>query len=306
MSFRLFIYYCAVCGGCAAFFGWVLGQQVVLKNHISKAGIQALFLGMTVAFGLGLVDALWNVSSRRFAGVLGRVIVAVTVGCLGGLLGGIIGEAFYGWTLLSVSLIFGWTITGLLIGVSLGTFDLLLCMMRQEDQRGAYRKLLNGMVGGALGGAVGSTFYLLMQMGWEGVFHGAAADFWSPLATGFVVLGVCIGLLIGLTQVILKEAWLKVEAGFRTGRELLLSRPEMTIGRAEGCDLGLFGDPTVDKVHARITHEGQDFVLSDEGSTGGTWVNDERVSEPRRLRSGDLIRLGRCLVRFGERQKREE
>ena len=26
MSFRRFVYYCAVCGGCAAYAGWVLGR----------------------------------------------------------------------------------------------------------------------------------------------------------------------------------------------------------------------------------------------------------------------------------------
>jgi Inner membrane component of T3SS, cytoplasmic domain len=303
MSFRLFIYYCAICGGCAAFFGWALGAPVVLQSEIAKAGIKGMFLGMMVAFGLGLVDSLWNTSGRQIAGVVGRVFVAVTVGCLGGLLGGIIGEAFHRLTGLAISLIFGWMITGLLIGVSLGTFDLLVCMTQQTDSRGAYRKLFNGVLGGALGGVLGGVLYLLMHGAWVRLF--GTEDLWSPAATGFVALGMCIGLLIGLTQVILKEAWLKVEAGFRAGRELLLSRPEMTIGRAEACDLGLFGDPGVDKVHVRITHLGNDFILSDEGSAGGTWVNDQRVNGTLRLRSGDLIRVGRSLVRFGERQKRE-
>ena len=65
MSFRLFIYYCAICGGCAAFVGWVLGLAVPLQNRIAKAGIQGMFLGMMVAFGLGLVDSLWNASDRN-------------------------------------------------------------------------------------------------------------------------------------------------------------------------------------------------------------------------------------------------
>ena len=47
-----------------------------------------------------------------------------------------------------------------------------------------------------------------------------------------------------------------VEAnGFRPGRQILLTRPETTIGRAESCDIGLFGDPAVERLHARITRE---------------------------------------------------
>jgi len=306
MSFRLFIYYCAICGGCAAFLGWMLGLVATMENSVARAGIRGLFVGMMVALGLSLVDALWNVSAGNLLSLLGRVCIAVVVGCLGGLVGGVIGQAFFNWTLLPVSLVFGWTITGLLIGVSVGVFDLLACLARREDSRGARRKLYNGILGGTIGGMLGGGLFLLMDWFWNTVFRGGGEGLWSPIATGFVALGLCIGLLIGLAQVILKEAWLRVEAGFRKGRELLLSREEITIGRAEGCDLGLFGDATVDKVHARIVHEGSDFILNDAGSTSGTFVNDERVKGPRKLRSGDVIRVGRCLLRFGERQKRQE
>jgi MFS family permease len=217
----------------------------------------------------------------------------------------VIGQLLYSLTQLSISYIFGWTLVGVLIGVSLGFFDLLVCMVRQEDSRGAQRKILNGVIGGGLGGILGGILARSMESLWEGLFHMPVGNFWSPVATGFVALGVCIGLLIGLCQVILKEAWLKVEKGFRAGRELLLSSPEMTIGRAEGCDLGLFGDAGIEKIHARIKRQGADYYLHDEGSAGGTWINDVRVHGTQRLHSGDVIRVGKCLVRFGERQKRE-
>lgn len=306
MSFRLFIYYCAICGGCAAYLGWLLGRLPDLESEVAKTGIRGLFVGMMIALGLSLVDSLWN-APGKLAVLLGRVGIAVVVGCLGGLLGGVLGQAFYNLTLLSVSIVFGWTVTGLLIGVSLSVFDLLACIARAEDSRWARRKLYNGILGGTMGGMLGGGLFLLMDWFWQGIFRGAGKEiFWSPSATGFVALGMCIGLLIGLAQVILKEAWLKVEAGFRSGRELLLSREETTIGRAEGCDLGLFGDAGVDRIHARIVHEGSEFILSDANSAGGTFVNDVPVKGPRKLRSGDQIRVGRCLLRFGERHKRED
>ena len=110
--------------------------------------------------------------------------------------------------------------------------------------------------------------------------------------TGFIALGLCIGLLIGVAQVVLKEAWLKVEAGFRKGRELLVNKPVLTIGRAESCDLGLFGDPQIEKLHARIYQQDGRYLIADTGSAHGTFVNDQRVAEPTLLRSGDLIRVG--------------
>ena len=122
--------------------------------------------------------------------------------------------------------------------------------------------------------------------------------------TGFIALGLCIGLLIALAQVVLIEAKLKVEAGVRKGRELLVSKPLLTIGRAEACDLGLFGDAMIEKLHARIYEQEGRYLIADNASTHGTFVNDQRIAEPTLLRSGDLIRVGNAYVRFSERQKR--
>ena len=109
--------------------------------------------------------------------------------------------------------------------------------------------------------------------------------------------------MIGVAQVVLKEAWLRVEAGFRAGRELLLTRPVLTIGRAESCDLGLFGDPAVERLHARIARVDDHYLIADAGTPGGTYVNDQRVKGPTPLHSGDLIRVGDALIRFRERRR---
>ena len=84
-----------------------------------------------------------------------------------------------------------------------------------------------------------------------------------------MALGLCIGLLIGVAQVILKEAWVKVEAGFRPGRELIVSKGEIVIGRAESCDIGLFGDNSVERTHARILRKGDRYLLVDSDTAGG-------------------------------------
>jgi pSer/pThr/pTyr-binding forkhead associated (FHA) protein len=104
----------------------------------------------------------------------------------------------------------------------------------------------------------------------------------------------------------LKEAWLKVEEGFRAGRELMLSKEETTIGRAESCDLGLFGDNTIEKLHAKILIQNNRYVLAHAGEGGQTFLNDQPVSsKPVPLRAGDRIRIGKSVLQFGERQKRK-
>jgi hypothetical protein len=124
------------------------------------------------------------------------------------------------------------------------------------------------------------------------------------LATGLVILGMSIGLLIGLAQVVLKEAWVRIEQGFKAGREMILNKPETTIGRAEGVDIALFGDMNVEKVHARIVLKGDRYMLVDSNTPGGTFINGERISGPTPLSSGDMIGVGRSMVRFEERGKR--
>jgi MFS family permease len=259
---------------------------------------------MAVAVVLTLVDVLWHSWGREGAEVSLRVLVAGLVGGLGGFAGGLAGQLLYATTQLSVFLILGWTITGVLIGVAPGLYDLLARLARDEDATGARKKVVNGLLGGSLGGLVGGAVFLLVGGFWSLVFSGRSAEFWSPAATGFVALGLCIGLLIGLAQVILKTAWITVVSGFRAGRELLLSRGEMVIGRAEGCDIPLFGDAFVEKQHARIVMEDGRYLLEDLDSPGGTYLNGRPVTRPTPLHAGDLIEVGRSSLRFGERVRR--
>lgn len=303
MSFRLFIYYCAVLGGCAAFVGWVLGRIPDIGHHVTEQAVKALFLGMVVALALGLLDALWNGHAGRIGGLLQRVVVAVVVGSLGGFLGGLFGQTLFAATGLTFFYLTGWIITGALVGAAPGVFDYSHSVLLGEHSSGPRRKVLRGVLGGAVGGLLGAVLSLLLEAAGKDVL-GTTEGFWMPSATGFVALGLCIGLLIGLAQVILKEAWLKVEEGFRPGRELILSKAEVTIGRGEGNDLGLYGDPGVDKSHARIVQQGDRWLLVDYSAGGATYLNGQLIVGPTPLCSGDEIRMGRSVLRFKERRKR--
>jgi hypothetical protein len=306
MSFRVFIYYCAVAGGWAAFAGWGLGRLLAPEDYFSRALVQGLSVGILVALGVSLMDALGNFAGRQ---VLERTVVAAAVGCLGGFLGALVGQWLVQlipsaegiWTVVEALIgVAGWTVAGLGIGASIGVFDVVAGLVRTEDTRGARRKVMNGVLGGVLGGMLGGMLHLFLGVALGRLFQ-EGKDVSSPSAIGFVALGTSIGLLIGWTQVMLKEAWVRVEAGFGVGREMILSKPVVSIGRAESSDIGLFGDPRVEPNHARIARRGNRYVLVSE-TPGATLLNERPVTQPVPLRTGDAIRLGDSRLRFAERR----
>lgn len=296
MSFKLFIYYCALCGAWAAFLAWTI-MEALGVDAIESAFLHVIIvggiLGALVAGAVGLMDALLNAKGAQR---LGRTALCFGLGSLAGAFGGIIGQVFYEY--ISHFLLFiGWIIAGGLVGAAVGAFDLLRAVALKEDMRMPVKKVFNGVMGGFLGGLAGGLVF--------GVVSGVEFLPRSGLALGLVILGLCIGLLIGLAQVFLKEAWLKVESGFRAGREVMLSKEETTIGRAESCDIGLFGDTSVERTHARIRLTNNQYVLADAETPGGTFLNGKPVKKPTPLRDGDAIALGNCVLRFGERRKRK-
>jgi hypothetical protein len=304
MSFRLFIYYCALCGGWAAFGGWALGQALAPPGALGRSVVFGLCLGLVLAFGLGLIDALWNLSWRQFGLLAARGSTALIVGALGGAVGGLLGYYLVRWTDLVPMIVVGWTFVGILIGAAIASFEVIA---GGKDRGGALKKMVKCIAGGSLGGILGGALYLGLQIVFEKLFSAKSlTELWSPLSWGFVALGMLIGLLVGLAQVILKEAWIKVEAGFRPGREMILAKSSTSIGRAEGTDIALFGDTGVEKLHAHILLEKGRYYLDQANGAGGTFVNDQPVKGRTALASGDLIRMGtKSVLRFYEKQKRK-
>ena len=312
MSFRWFIYYCALCGGCAALVGWGMGKIPPLSPSVMLDALKTLCVGLMLGGVLAIIDSMLNFSWSQLITSVLRVMTAGFVGAVSGFFGGLVtGGVTRSLNFLPLQIagqIIGWTLTGLLIGASVGVFDLLVSLLKEQDTHGAVRKVLHGLSGGAVGGLLGGVVYVLIQW-FLGALFGDKMDLdkmWSPAAAGFVALGMCIGLLVGLAQVILKEAWVKVEAGFRPGRELIVAKEQIVIGRGESCDIGLFGDAGVERTHARILRKGDRYLLVDSDTPGGTYLNGRRIKEATPLRSGDEIRVGKNTLRFGERQKRPE
>lgn len=75
------------------------------------------------------------------------------------------------------------------------------------------------------------------------------------------------------------------------GQTFTVEAPLTTLGRRESNDIDIL-DEGVSREHAAIRREGDAFFVRDLGSTGGTFVNGERLTGERALRDGDRLMLG--------------
>lgn len=76
-----------------------------------------------------------------------------------------------------------------------------------------------------------------------------------------------------------------------------LDHSPITVGRSKRNRLCL-PHITVSRLHATIRHDGEGWVIEDDGSKNGTYVNGKRVSGPVRLAHGDVVLFGTAAVRI--------
>ncbi|TSC31903.1 FHA domain-containing protein [Corallococcus sp. Z5C101001] len=94
-----------------------------------------------------------------------------------------------------------------------------------------------------------------------------------------------------------RAATLTCLTGLDVGRAHALAEACTNIGRGEGVALRL-RDRAVSRMHARILREDSGFVLEDLGTPNGVFLNGVRLEAPARLADGDVVELGRSLLRF--------
>ncbi len=81
---------------------------------------------------------------------------------------------------------------------------------------------------------------------------------------------------------------LVMKTGPASGKVYSLITSEISIGREAGSDV-FINDEEISRRHARLTSQYGDYVLEDLGSTNGTFVNTQRITGQRILKSGDTI-----------------
>ncbi|HKV83244.1 MAG TPA: FHA domain-containing protein [Ktedonobacterales bacterium] len=80
------------------------------------------------------------------------------------------------------------------------------------------------------------------------------------------------------------------------GRRWDIAQPLATIGRDAERQICL-PDASVSRLHAQIVRQQAGYYLADLQSSNGAYINDEPLTEPRLLRTGDVIRIGEVVLR---------
>ena len=80
--------------------------------------------------------------------------------------------------------------------------------------------------------------------------------------------------------------------GPHAGEQFEMSGEIITLGRARDNDVSLNLDKEISRRHAVIKLNEDKFVIQDQNSLNGTYVNNERVEAPRPLQDGDVIFIG--------------
>lgn len=250
------IYFNAVLGGIGGLLGWLLMASMESGSwdnvYVWYAVIGPL-IGICIGMCIGSSDGI--IVSRSLSRLAWGALVGALLGALGGLIGLPLGEFIFQTTrdiTDSESGVWpkalGWAVFGLFVGMSDGFAWMLPNRIRY------------GMVGGLLGGLVGGSVYQSLSPS----SSSAEVARWAwGSGLGLIILGACIGALVGLVESLLRKSWLFFVTGRLEGQTITLdSSRTNTIGTTASCTIIIPGDPKVMPVHAELTCINGNFVVA--------------------------------------------
>jgi pSer/pThr/pTyr-binding forkhead associated (FHA) protein/uncharacterized protein YegL len=237
---------------------------------LARAWGLGMLLGLSLGAALLIAENVWGLRGRWWRDLNWVPLGAALLGALGA----IVGQLVYGLLPDSpTSRAWGWAILGAAAGAMLGLAD----RSRAKAGRGAF----GGFAGGLAGGLVFDVLSKFLTFG--GSDTGIIAR-----VLGLAVLGFAVGLMVQVVQQALKTAWLSgITTGPYEGKQYILGKPVVTVGRSDGNDIGLYREKNLGlKAGAfnfnagRWSYAGEALQIN--GSSQTNMV----------LSSGDTIRLG--------------
>lgn len=181
---------------------------------------------------------------------------------------------------------FAWCLAGMAMGLGQG--------IALRSKRLLLYGLLGGIVGGLLGGLLFDPIDLILLGPDKPSAH------WSRLV-GFVVIGLSVGGMIGLVELLARDAWLRMTQGPLAGKEFLIFKDVMNVGASPRSDIYLFNDPLVAGQHAILRAQGEECEVETCQSSHPVLLNNRPITRAR-LRHGDNVTIGRTAFVFQQRK----
>jgi hypothetical protein len=264
--------FAVVAGLVGLFIGSADGLVCRLPRRAVVCGLVGLLVGLVGGFVSGLIASLAYVPLNTLAMRMSEDSGAFV--------------STFGFIVQLIGRSLAWAVAGLAMGLGQGI------ALRSK------KLLFYGLIGGVIGGLFGGLLFDPIDLILGGTDVPSAH--WSRLI-GFAVIGLGVGAMIGVVELLARDAWMRMTQGPLTGKEFLLFKDTMSIGSSPRSDIYLFNDPLVAEHHALLRAVGDECEIETRSSTHPVLHNNRSVSRAR-LRHGDTVTIGRTAFVFQQRK----
>jgi hypothetical protein len=141
-------------------------------------------------------------------------------------------------------------------------------------------------------------FLILLYLFIWRIVRSAARDVRMPQESFVLAPGSVPGLSREQPELVSGHLVVVKSPALEEGDELTLDSSPLLLGRGSRNDVDLSRDEFASADHARIEPRRDGVWLEDVGSTNGTYLNGIRLTRPKRLTPGDIVRVGETELRY--------
>jgi pSer/pThr/pTyr-binding forkhead associated (FHA) protein len=135
-------------------------------------------------------------------------------------------------------------------------------------------------------------FIVLLYLFIWRIVRSASRDFRTGQAQESVIIAPSEAASLGLAPAARARLVVLKSPALDPGEEVPVDSLPVAVGRGGQNEVPLEGDEFASAQHARFESKRDGLWVEDIGSTNGTFVNGARVTTPRRLSRGDVVRVG--------------
>ena len=141
------------------------------------------------------------------------------------------------------------------------------------------------------------AFLVLLYVFIWRIVRSASRDFRAGAVQESVLIAPREAAALGLSPRSRTRLVVMASPALQPGEEIPVDSIPVSVGRGGQNDVPLDGDDFTSARHARFEARSDGVWVEDLGSTNGTFVNGARVTTPRRLGKGDIVRVGQTDLR---------